>query len=385
MSAKRYSVLACAILVSACSGTDTRRQANQEFDYLEQQQKADLVIVDGLDTPLYTQRYAIPKLAEGAENRPVGAAVDVRSPVLILALSPLVRVEEGSDNVTVWFNSQSAQDNVTDQVWTLLANFLADKKVAIAKLDNENHTLETDWLINKETFEQYREVTDYELRQRYKFSLLTAASKRSVGLQVDLIDHEERLDGLKKKTELTSADDHRYAVQMLNLVNIYSEAERIKGIELAKQEKQTAQLKIAFVDDEHPVITLNIPFDDAWEVLPKVLGKIGISVEDEDKIAANMLVSYSEPVTGYWAEHELTPVVLEEDDYLVQLGEVKGDTSLAFFSEDKQPLSAEVMSKLFISLKDVVDKAEAKLTEAEQAESDKLEAKQIEAEQAEVK
>ncbi len=170
---------------------------------------------------------------------------------------------------------------------------------------------------------------------------------------------------------------------MLNLVNIYSEAERIKGIELAKQEKQTAQLKIAFADDEHPVITLNIPFDDAWEVLPKVLGKIGISVEDEDKIAANMLVSYSEPVTGYWAEHELTPVVLEEDDYLVQLGEVKGHTSLAFFSEDKQPLSAEVMSKLFISIKDAVDQAEAKLIEAEQAESDKIEAKQIEAEQPE--
>ncbi|MFT5880160.1 MAG: outer membrane protein assembly factor BamC, partial [Moritella sp.] len=344
MLAKRYSVLACAILVSACSGTDTRRQANQEFDYLEQQQKADLVIVDGLDTPLYTQRYAIPKLSEGAENRPVGAAVDVRSPVQILALSPLVRVEEGSDNVTVWFNSQSAQDDVTEQVWTLLANFLADKKVAIAKLDKENRTLETDWLINRETFEQYREITDYELRQRYKFSLLTAVSKRSVGLQVDLIEHEERLDGLKRKVELTSADDHRYAVQMLNLVNIYSEAERIKSIAQVKQEKQTAQLKIAFVDSEHPVITLNIPFDDAWKVLPDVLGKIGISVEDEDKIAATLLVSYSKPVAGYWAGHKLTPVVLEEDDYRVQLGEVKGHTSLAFFSEDKQPLSAEEMS-----------------------------------------
>ena len=53
---KRSSVLACAILVSACSGTDTRRQANQGFDYISQQKVAPLVIAEGLDTPVYTQR-----------------------------------------------------------------------------------------------------------------------------------------------------------------------------------------------------------------------------------------------------------------------------------------------------------------------------------------
>ena len=59
-NAKRYSVLACAILVSACSGTDTRRQANQDFEYLKQTIQPELVIVEGLDTPLYTQRYNVP-------------------------------------------------------------------------------------------------------------------------------------------------------------------------------------------------------------------------------------------------------------------------------------------------------------------------------------
>jgi len=355
IAAKRYSVIACAILVSACSGTDTRRQANQDFEYLSQTVKPELVIAEGLDTPFYTQRYDIPELAAGTENYPVGAAVDVRSPVQVLALSPLVRVEEGSENVTVWFNSRSSQDDITAQVWSLLANFLADKKVAIAKLDDANHSLETDWLINHETFDEFKEVSEYELKQRYKFTLLTAASNRTVGLQVDLIDHEERLEGVKVDNELSKGDSRRFSVQMLNLLNIYYEIDRIEGNNKETEQQQASKLKIDFVEQQHPVITLNIPFDDAWELLPMVLNKVGMTVEDEDKLAATMLVSFDEQTDDYWVNNNITRVKLAEDDYRIQVGENKGHTSIAFFDEGKQPLSAEDMSQLFISLKDAAD------------------------------
>ena len=355
IAAKRYSVIACAILVSACSGTDTRRQANQDFEYLSQTVKPELVIAEGLDTPFYTQRYDIPELAAGTENYPVGAAVDVRSPVQVLALSPLVRVEEGSENVTVWFNSRSSQDDITAQVWSLLANFLADKKVAIAKLDDANHSLETDWLINQETFDEFKEVSEYELKQRYKFTLLTAASNRTVGLQVDLIDHEERLEGVKVDNELSKGDSRRFSVQMLNLVNIYYEIDRIEGNNKETEQQQASKLKIDFVEQQHPVITLNIPFDDAWELLPMVLNKVGMTVEGEDKLAATMLVSFDEQMDDYWVNNNITRVKLAEDDYRIQVGENKGHTSIAFFDEGKQPLSAEDMSQLFISLKDAAD------------------------------
>ena len=355
IAAKRYSVIACAILVSACSGTDTRRQANQDFEYLSQTVKPELVIAEGLDTPFYTQRYDIPELAAGTENYPVGAAVDVRSPVQVLALSPLVRVEEGSENVTVWFNSRSSQDDITAQVWSLLANFLADKKVAIAKLDDANHSLETDWLINHETFDEFKEVSEYELKQRYKFTLLTAASNRTVGLQVDLIDHEERLEGVKVDNELSKGDSRRFSVQMLNLVNIYYEIDRIEGNNKETEQQQASKLKIDFVEQQHPVITLNIPFDDAWELLPMVLNKVGMTVEGEDKLAATMLVSFDEQMDDYWVNNNITRVKLAEDDYRIQVGENKGHTSIAFFDEGKQPLSAEDMSQLFISLKDAAD------------------------------
>ncbi|WP_017220223.1 outer membrane protein assembly factor BamC [Moritella dasanensis] len=371
-NAKRYSVLACAILVSACSGSDTRRQANQDFEYLNQPIKPDLVIAEGLDTPLYTQRYDVPELVEGTENRPLGAAVDVRSPVQILALSPLVRVEEGSENVTIWFNSRSAQDDVSSQVWSLLANFLADKKVAIAKLDETNHVLETDWLINEETFDEFKEESEYELKQRYKFTLLTAASKRTVGLQVDLIEHEERLEGTKVDNELSKGDRRRFAVKMLNLLSIYYEVDRIEGNNKETAEQKASKLKIDFVDQQNPVITLNIPFDDAWKLMPMVLGKVGMTVQDEDKLAATMLVSFDEQPDYFWADNKVTPVTLEEDDYRIQVGEIKGHTSIAFFTEKKQPLSAEVMSQLFISLKDAAATLRAeKAANDEKAASEK--------------
>ncbi len=227
--------------------------------------------------------------------------------------------------------------------------------MAIAKLDDANYTLETDWLINQDTFDEFKEVSEYELKQRYKFTLLTAASKRTVGLQVDLIDHEERLEGTKVDNALSKGDSRRFAVQMLNLLNIYYEVDRIEGNNKETVEQKASKLKIDFVDQQHPVITLNIPFDDAWKLIPTVLAKVGMTVEDEDKLASTMLVSFDAQSDEFWMENKVTRVTLAEDDYRIQVGEVNGNTSIAFFGKDKQPLSAEVMSELFISLKDAAD------------------------------
>ncbi len=366
---KRGSLLACAVLLGACSGTDTRRMANQDFDYLNEGLKDELVIVDGLDSPQYTDKYRIPELAGGAENYPLGNKVDVRSPVQILTLSPLARVEEGTDDVTVWFSSRSVEENTAGDAWTLIANFLASKNVAIAKLDEDKKVLETDWLINKDTFGKYGEVTDYELRQRYRFSLLKSPNKRSVGLQVALIDHEESLEGVKNDHELTPAEQHRFSVQMLNLVNIYSEIERVKEKQVVAR-KGAVELKIDLVEREFPLVTLNVPFDDAWEKMPDILSRLGFTVEDKDKIAASMLVSFDQQSKEYWQQNNITPLTLPEAEYRIQFGEVKGKSSISFFTDKKQPLAANVVSQLFISIQDVVKSMIAEEQKALEAAED---------------
>ncbi|MFT7684130.1 MAG: outer membrane protein assembly factor BamC, partial [Moritella dasanensis] len=137
-------------------------------------------------------------------------------------------------------------------------------------------------------------------------------------------------------------------------------------------EQKASKLKIDFVDQQNPVITLNLPFDDAWKLMPMVLGKVGMTVQDEDKLAATMLVSFDEQPDYFWADNKVTPVTLEEDDYRIQVGEIKGHTSIAFFTEKKQPLSAEVMSQLFISLKDAAATLRAeKAANDEKAASEK--------------
>lgn len=349
---KSCGVLACILLVSACSSNDTSRQANRDFDYLKATEKAPLVIAEGLDTPEYTKQYSIPTIAKDKHDYLMGSDIDIRSPIQILALSSFVRVDRNDQNIAIWFNSKSFQDDISALVWTSLSSFLADKNVTIAKLDEKKRVLETDWLLNDAVFAEYKEQGEFQLKHRFRFTLLKAKSKRTIGLKVELIDNEKYLDGKLDPSALTAKDKRRYAIQMLNLFSIYDEAQRLEAKEKEQKAAQAIKASLKSDEDEYPLILLSVSFDKAWEEMPKALEKLGFSVEDEDKIAGNLSVSYDAPSDDYWVEQKITPVTLEEDDYVIQLGEVKGKSSLSFYDEDKKPLSAEAVNQLFISLQE---------------------------------
>lgn len=353
-AAKHCSIIACAILVSACSSDDSRRQANRDFDYLQAQEVSPLVIAPGLETPEYSKRYVLPTLVKAKSDYLIGSEIDVRSPTQILALSSLVHADEKAETPTVWFNSKSSQDNVSTQVWTLLTNFFADKNITLRVADSERRLAETEWFAQDVVFAEFKEQTEADLQQRYSFELVKGRSQRTIGLQVQLLEHGEKSGDKISVSTLSQQEQRRYAVRMLNLVNIYYEAQRLEEAALKRKAEQAVSISITTDETDYPEVLLNIEFDKAWEVLPDILEKLGMTLDDEDKIAGKMTVEYDAQDDDYWADNNITPVALDEDDYTIQIGEIKGLSSLTFYDDKKQPLAADKVQQLFISLQEAI-------------------------------
>lgn len=352
-AAKHCSILACVVLVSACS-SNSKREANRDFDYLQAKEIAPLVIAPGLDTPEYNKRYVVPALAKTTGDYVLGTEVDVRPPAQILALSSLVNADDSAEIPTVWFNSKSSQDNVSTQVWALLTDFFTEKNITLRVTDSANRLAETQWFDHGEVFGKFKEQTEAELQQRYSFQLVKGRSQRTVGLQVKLLEHGEKVDDSINTIVLDEKEQRRYSVQMLNLVNIYYEAQRLEEAAQKLKAEQALNITIGSDENAYPEVLLDIEFAKTWAVLPDILEKLGMTLDEEDKIAGKMTFEYDAPDADYWTDNNITAVALEEDDYTVQIGETKGLSSLTFYDDKKQPLAAEKVQQLFISLKEAV-------------------------------
>lgn len=351
---KRYSVLACAVLVAACSSQDTRREANRGFEYMSEKEISSLVIADGLDTPDYTNRYRIPALEKDKSEFEMGSNVDIRPPLQVLALSSLMRADERSDDVVVWFNGRSAQDNVGTQITTLVQDYLTAKEIPFAVDESNAGVITTDYFEHGKVFAEFREITEDDFEQRYRYSLVEGSSQRTAGLKVELLGHGTRVDTALEENELTAKEKRRYELQMLNMVGIYYELQRLEEKKQQQQAKKEIALSVKNLTDDSLQVLLDMSFDNAWTLIPEALEKAGFSIEDHDKIDGNLTISFDAQDEDYWAEEDIAPLDIAEDDYILQLGETQGKTSLTFYDEDKHLLKNESVEKIVATLKDAI-------------------------------
>ena len=104
-------------VLSACSSSPTeRRQAKQDFKYLETpplkewQQPVEA-------KPEFYPQYDIP---EGEYVGGIGKDVDIRPPQQVLELIPGARIEEQKGEVTVWLVKKEDVDKLWQTVLTLI-------------------------------------------------------------------------------------------------------------------------------------------------------------------------------------------------------------------------------------------------------------------------
>ncbi|MDE7528245.1 outer membrane protein assembly factor BamC [Aeromonas salmonicida] len=349
------SVATVAVL-AACSSPQDRKMANRGFEYEDARLEGRAFLVpSGLSTPAFNSNFDIPALPESSRDGALGAKIDVRPPAQLLTVVPGSQVVPNASEPTVAFYALSTNQSVERDTWAFLMNFLAQYKVTTEKLDQQAGVLQTGWFDNTKALDGWSEEDDdFNIRQRYQFTVRNDAQRHAVNMSVRVLDHEETIDG-ETTNVLTPADAQRYATRALNQFSLYYD-KQLKSREQHKANDGMG-LQLGLDNNELSAWIADGSFDLVWRRLNQVLPAYGFTIKDTQQSLGWIDVEYDEPGSDFWKAKGGEPFKLEEEKYRFQLGEIAGGkTSITLFDKDKKPVASGVISQMYISLSEAFAK-----------------------------
>ncbi|MBH9741964.1 outer membrane protein assembly factor BamC [Vibrio navarrensis] len=314
------------LVLTACSNSPTqRRQAKDDFTYLETADLQTWNLPEGATAQFYPN-FDIP---QGNFTGGIGQEVDIRPPQQILELIPGARYERNQGEITLWLIKQEE----AEEVWQTVLNMLAERQIPI-ETSSETH-VETGWLVWKS------EDEETDIGSRYSVDRFEANNR--YGFRISLIDWRE---GTQIKP-VTLTNKERYNVFMTNLVtsqydqNKRDEAQR-KAQELVKQ------IPITMGSDRSgfPVIIARTPYNVLWQRLPTILPRIGFNIEERNQSQGTLKAKYASPDDEFWNEIGVKPMELKSGTYTFLFGDLGNRTSINVTNSAGKPVEEELLKSL---------------------------------------
>ncbi|MCP5079036.1 MAG: outer membrane protein assembly factor BamC [Psychromonas sp.] len=342
-----------ALSLSACTRYETRTQANGSFEYqhatlVEAYQVGEFTDAEARDT------FALPELSE--QQKAVGLTtnkVDVRPPTQLIAVIDgvlLETTEEGSSKI--WFNAFNQNDDMQAKVWTLLESYFAENNTDIINKDESQLQMETGILSQKIVYGSYFNRNHLLKEASYKFNLEKQPDGHSVALIVDVLTYEETNDG--KKLDLNLEGSTKQDIELRFINSLLEFAYHKKESELLENgDNSPLAIKLGFDDNHQSAWIVDSEFMNTWRKLPDLFALLNIEIVESDKNLGYFLIEYSKPSEEYWIENNIKPFELKEAEYFIQLGEVSGGrSSISWLDEDKNPLSDQKITEIYLSITD---------------------------------
>ncbi len=336
----KYRLVVTAVMVATlagCSGgAERRRQANQDFTYLETKPLESWSLPSGAQNSQVND-YAVP-----AQNYPgeLGPAVDIRPPQQVLALIPGARTVKDSDGVTLML----AKPEELTKVWTLTQRLITEQNI---QLRNQSASvMETDWV------NWMNEDEENAIGSRYRIEKSSDSSSNSY--RITLIDWRE---GSVEKP-VSAINKERYSILMTNLITArYDQQER--DLARLRAQELVKQIPISMGQDRSglPVIIARAPYNVFWERLPDVLGQLGFTVEGRNRSQGVVEVKFRSPDDEFWTELGTKPIQLDDRTYNLQLGDLGNRTSVTVTDTDGKPVTEEALKSLAPVFAAAIDRA----------------------------
>ncbi len=328
------SSLAVFVLTACSGGANQRRQAKDDFEYLNTPELGEWNMPQGAK-PLYYPNFEIP---QGDFAGGVGKEVDIRPPQQVLELIPGARLDRSRNGeVTLWLLRKDEQD----KVWNTVQGMVADQKIPV-----ENQTdsrIETGWVTWNSADE------DTEIGSRYE--ILRTESGGRYGFKISLIDWRE---GNQVK-QVTPINRERYNVLMTNLVTArYDQQAREEA--QRKVQAFVKHIPITMGTDRSglPVIIARAEYDVLWSRLPTILPKMGFTVEDRAQSQGTIEAKYASPNDKFWNDIGVKPIDLDAGKYTFLLGDLGNRTSINITDSSGKPVEEKFLKSMVPVLAEVV-------------------------------
>ncbi|WP_375751039.1 outer membrane protein assembly factor BamC [Vibrio sp. HN007] len=325
------------LVLSACSGSpQERRQAKDDFDYLETEPLDTWVMPEG-SQPYYYPNFEIPK---GDYKGGIGKAVDIRPPQQILELIPGARTEIVDGEVTMWL----IRSEEVDKVWQTALDMTQERGIELR--ENDGTHMETEWV----TWES--EDEDTLIEARYAIDRFEANNR--YGFKISLIDWRE--DGKQKEVSATNLE--RYNVFMTNLVTSrYDQILREEAFRKAQELVKVIHVSMGTDRSGLPVIIARAPYDVFWEQAVELLPLVGFQLEERNRSQGHIKAKYYEPDDEFWQSVGAKPISLDEkNNYDFSLGDLGNRTSISISDASGKPVTEEVLISIVPVLAAVIER-----------------------------
>tara|TARA_Y100001956_G_scaffold81712_1_gene100105 strand:+ start:4686 stop:5714 length:1029 start_codon:yes stop_codon:yes gene_type:complete len=323
-------------VLTACSGNATqRRQAKDDFEYLDTPALEEWKIPEDA-TPQFYTNYKIP---QGEFAGGIGKEVDIRPPQQVLELIPGARAERKQGETTLWLLRESELDTV----WATALKMLEEQNIAIR--EQTATRVETDWVIWKS------EDEDNELGARYEIDRVKAGGRH--GFKISLIDWKEA----GKEMAVTQTNKERYNALMTNLVTARYDLD-LREEAARKAQELVKHIPITMGSDRSgfPVIIARTPYNVLWQRLPRLLPNMGFTIEERNQSQGTVKAKYASPDDEFWTEIGVKPIGLSSGTYTFLFGDLGNRTSINVTDSSGKPVEEELLKDMVPVLSAVAGK-----------------------------
>lgn len=338
MKLSRQLVLSslAVFVLSACSSSPTqRRQAKDDFDYLNTTPLKVWKLADDA-TPQFYANYNIP---QGDFKGGVGQQVDIRPPQEVLELIPGARVENKQGETTLWL----LRENELNKVWQTALTMLDEGNIGIR--EQSDSKVVTDWVV------WTSEDEDTDVGARYEIRKVEGNGR--YGFHLSMIDWQQ---GGEKAT-VTATNKERYNTLMTNLVTARYDLD-LREEAARKAEELVKHIPITMGSDRSgfPVIIARTPYNTLWPRLPALLPKFGFTLEERNQSQGTVKAKYSSPDDEFWDGIGVKPIELKSGVYTFLLGDLGNRTSINVTDSSGKPVEEQLLKDMVPVISAVIAK-----------------------------
>ncbi|MEZ9710375.1 outer membrane protein assembly factor BamC [Vibrio breoganii] len=319
------SSLAVAIL-SGCAGSAAeRRQAKDDFKYLDA--KPLDVLVSPEDQQL--EEYPNYQIPEGEYIGGTGREVDIRPPQQVLELIPGARTEQRDGVITLWLLTEDERD----KVWQTAQDMMSTRDIKL--IESTDSTIETDWIVWEE------EDEEETLSSRYLIERFEKNSR--YGFRISLIAWKEG----RQEQAVSYTNKERYNTLMTNLV--MSRYDQVVREEAAKQALELVKvIPLSMGKDRSglPIIIARAPYDAFWQRFPELLPIMGFSIDERNQSQGEIKALYAPPSDDFWESVGTKPLSYNGETYTFLLGDLGNRTSINITDASGKPVTESMLEEM---------------------------------------
>lgn len=323
------------------TGYENLKDVKQEPDKLK--------VPEGMSVPPQDPSMKVPDISAKALKYPVGDDLDIRAPVAPLRSELGLHSQWQNGEAIVWFETDGEHGVHSERdAWRLLDKVLKTMRINPGKVSADDYSLTTA-VADFDEFGSHYNAADMgsgamRYRQVYRIRI-GRNSSGELGIASTLIGSMTVLPRTGRNIEniLTPIELERFSMGFSNSV--------IHVLEKAHEDElqQQGELSISLGRDHNnqESIIVAARYEDVWNGLRNMLPRFGWQITEYSLTNGTIKVDLDDQEAETYQKQHVDSFALDEEEYVLRVGEENGRCVITFYDEDDKALPAATVDRIY--------------------------------------